>query len=124
MNLFYHMSFLDNLQKGKYKDSTVMNSYEVLKCATINGAKALGLDKKIGSIEVGKKADVIIVDMNSIEMWPCVNPIIQLVHNGWYNSVDTTIINGNILVRDKKLVLDLDVDLLKKEIIKIRERLI
>ncbi len=123
MNLFYHMSFLDNLQKGKYQDPTVMNSYEVLKTATINGAKALNLDKEIGSIEVGKKADIIIVDLNDIELCPCINPIIQLVHNGWYNSVDTVIINGNIIVKDKKLTIDIDLEDLKNKILDIRNRL-
>lgn len=123
LNLFYHMSLLDNLQKGLYKDSTVMNSYEVLKIATINGAKALGLDNEIGSIEVGKKADIIIVDLNDIEMFPCINPIIQIVHNGWYNSVDSVIINGNILVSDKKLNMDIDLNDLKNKIQDIRNRL-
>jgi 5-methylthioadenosine/S-adenosylhomocysteine deaminase len=122
MNLFYHMSLLDNLQKAKYEDSTIMNSYEVLKIATINGAKALGLDNDIGSIEVGKKADLIIVDLNDIEMWPCVNPIIQVVHNGWYNSVDTTIVNGEILMENKKLNVDIDIEELKRKVLEIRER--
>ena len=123
MNMFYHMSLLDNLQKGKYKDPCVMSSYEVLKIATINGAKALGLGKEIGSIEVGKKADIIIVDLNDITMWPCVDPIIQIVHNGWYNSVNTTIVNGKILMEDYKLKIDVDVNKLKDEVVKIRERL-
>ena len=123
LNLFYHMSLLDNLQKGLYKDSTVMNSYEVLKIATINGAKALGLDNEIGSIEVGKKADIIIVNLNDIEMFPCINPIIQIVHNGWYNSVDSVIINGNILVNNKKLNIDIDLDDLRNKILDIRNRL-
>ena len=91
--------------------------------ATINGAKALGLDNEIGSIEVGKKADIIVVDLNDIVMWPCVDPIIQLVHNGWYDSVDTTIVDGRILMENKKLKLDIDIDKLKKKIIDIRERL-
>ena len=123
MNLFYHMSILDNLQKGIYKDPTVMNSYEVLKIATINGAKALGLDSEIGSIEVGKKADIIIVDLNNIEMFPTVNPIIQVVHNGWYNSVDTVMINGNIIVENKNLNVDINLDELKNKILEIRNRL-
>lgn len=123
MNLFYHMSFLDNLQKGLYRDSTIMNSYEVLKIATINGARALGLDKEIGSIEVGKKADIIIVDVGDVEMCPCVNPIIQIVHNGWYNSVDTTIVNGELLVYHKQLNGDIDLDELKEKVLDIRNRL-
>ena len=101
-----------------------MDSYEVLKMATINGAKALGLDNEIGSIEVGKKADIIVVDLNDITMWPCVDSIIQLVHNGWYNSVDTTIVDGNILMENKKLTIDVDIDDLKNKISNIRERLI
>ena len=123
MNLFYHMSILDNLQKGKYKDSTIMSSYEVLKMATINGAKALGMEESIGSIEVGKKADIIILSIDDIEMYPCVNPIVQVVHNGWYNSVDTTIINGNILMENKKLNIDINIDELKSKINDIRNRL-
>ena len=124
LNLFYHMSVLDNLQKGLYRDSCIMDSYEVLKIATINGAKALGMDDIIGSIEVGKKADIIIVDLNDVCMCPTVNPIIQIVHNGWYNSVNTTIVNGNILMEDKKLTVNINVDELKEHINEIRERLI
>ena len=124
MNLFYHMSMLDNLQKGKYMDSTIMSSYDVLKMATINGANALGMEKDIGSIEVGKKADIIIVSIDDIEMYPCINPIIQVVHNGWYNSVDTTIINGNILMNNKKLNIDIDINELKDKINEIRNRLL
>ena len=56
-------------------------------------------------------------------MWPCVDPIIQVVHNGWYNSVDTTIINGNILMEAKKLNLNINLKDLKKKVIAIRERL-
>ena len=123
MNMFYHMSMVDNLQKGKYLDSTVMSSYKVLKMATINGAKALGMEDDIGSIEVGKKADIIILSLDDIEMVPCVNPIISIVHNMWYNSVDTTIINGNIIMENKKLNVNIDVDVLRDKINDIRKRL-
>lgn len=124
MNLFYHMSMLDNLQKGKYMDSTIMSSYDVLKMATINGANALGMENDIGSIEVGKKADIIVLSLDDIEMFPCINPIVQVVHNGWYNSVDTTIINGNILMNNKKLNIDIDTNELKNKIAEIRNRLL
>lgn len=123
MNLFYHMSMVDNLQKGKYMDSTIMASYDVLKMATINGAKALGMENEIGSIEVGKNADIIILSLDDIEMYPCVNPIVQVVHNGWYNGVDTTIINGKILMDNKKLNTNIDLNELKEKINNIRNRL-
>lgn len=122
MNLFYHMSFLDNLQKGKYEDATIMGSYEVIKMATINGAKALGIDDLVGSIEVGKQADIIIIDTSDVVMTPCVNPIIWLAHNGWYGSVDTTIVNGEILMENKKLNLDIDIEDVKNKVISIREK--
>lgn len=107
LNMFYHMSITDLLQKGKYEDPTVFNSYEVLKIATINGAKALGLSDKIGSIEVGKQADIIMLDMNNILTEPNVDIINNLVHNA-FNNVDMTMINGEILLKDKKLCLNIN----------------
>ena len=91
LNLFYTMSLVDYLQKGKYEDPTVMGSYDVLKMATINGAKALGIDD-IGSIEVGKKADIIILDISDISLYPAYDLIPFIVHNCFYDVVDTTII--------------------------------
>jgi len=107
LNMFYHMSITDLLQKGKYEDPTVFNSYEVLKMATINGAKALGLSNKIGSIEVGKQADIIMLNMNNILTEPNVDIINNIVHNT-FNNVDMTMINGEILLKDKKLCLNIN----------------
>ena len=122
LNMFYHMSLVDLLQKGKYEDPTVFNSYEVLKMATINGAKALGLDNKIGSIEVGKNADIIMLDMNNILTEPNVDIINNLVHNT-LNNVDMTMINGEILLKDKKLCLDINEKDLINKIYEIIDRL-
>lgn len=107
LNMFYHMSLVDLLQKGKYEDPTVLNSYEVLKMATINGAKALGLSDKIGSIEIGKNADIIMLDLNNILTEPNVDIINNIVHNA-FNNVDMTMINGEILLKEKKLCLDIN----------------
>lgn len=122
MNLFYHMSMVDNLQKGKYMDPTIMSSYQVLKMATINGAKALGMDDYIGSIEVGKKADIIMIDLNSINTYPTIDLITNIVHNTESSNVDMTMINGEILMLNKKILLDIDFDDIKKKINKIIER--
>ena len=113
LNMFYHMSLVDLLQKGKYTLSTVISSYDVLKMATINGAKALGIDD-IGSIEVGKKADIIMLDLEDCQTSPHTELITNIVHNA-YNSVSMTMINGNILMKDKKLLLNID----EKELINI-----
>lgn len=119
LNMFYHMSIVDLLQQGLHEDSTVLSSYEVLKMATINGAIALGMDKEIGSIEVGKKADIIILDMNDSLTAPHIDLITNLVHNA-YNSVCMTMIDGNILMRDKEVLLNIDekelIDIINKRI--------
>lgn len=123
MNLFYHMSLVDYLQKGIKEDPTVLSSYDVLKMATINGAKALGLEDKIGSIEVGKKADLILIDLNDIAMEPTVNIITEITHNGWFDSIDTTIINGETLYSNKEFKLDIHINEIVKELNTIKERL-
>ncbi len=123
LNMFYHMSMVDQLQKAKYQDPTVMGSYDVLKIATINGAKALNLEDKIGSIEEGKKADLIILDLSNIEVYPTTDLITQIVHNVESNNVDTTMINGTILMEHHQLTLPIDVEIIKKQIDQITNRL-
>lgn len=124
MNMFYHLSLVDLLQKGLHKDPTIFSSYEALKMATINGAKALGVDDIIGSIEVGKKADIIILDMNNIEVYPTVDLITNVVHNTESNNVNTTIINGEVLMFDHKLTLKIDLEKLKQQVDLITNRLV
>lgn len=107
LNMFYHMSLVDYLQKGIHCNPLALSSYDVLKMATINGAKALGLDKKIGSIEKGKLADIIILDMHSINTEPNIDIITNITHNA-INNVDTVIIDGKILMQNKVLNLNVD----------------
>lgn len=107
LNMFYHMSLVDYLQKGIHKDPLALASYDVLKMATINGAKALGLEKKIGSIEKNKLADIIILDMHSIHTEPNTNIIANIVHNA-INNVDTVLVDGKILMKNKELKLSID----------------
>lgn len=114
LNMLYHMSIVDLLQQGLHEDSTVLSSYEVLKMATINGARALGLDKEIGSIEIGKKADIIMLDLNDSQTAPHMDLITNLVHNS-YGNVCMTMIDGNILMKDKEVLLNID----EEELIKI-----
>ena len=91
MNLFYHMSIVDLLQKGYKENATIFSSYDVLKMATINGAKALGLEDEIGSIEIGKKADIILLDLNDSLTEPSLDILSNVCHNG-FNHIYMTII--------------------------------
>lgn len=106
LDMFETMKFASLLQKGIKEDPKVMPAYEVLKMATINGAKALGLDNKIGTIEEGKCADIIIIDLDDIVLKPVNDLISELVYNVKGHNVITTIVNGKILMENRKLIID------------------
>ena len=72
--------------------------------ATIGGAAALGMDKQIGSLEPGKRADVIMVWMRAARQTPIYDPVSHLVYVTHGDDVQTTIVNGKILMRDRKVL--------------------
>ena len=92
------------LQKVSTLDPKVLTSDEAIAIGTINGAKALGLEDEIGSIEVGKKADLILIDTNNANMIPdSSNLSSNIIYSANGSNVDTTICNGQILMENKKL---------------------
>lgn len=103
LDMFETMKFTALLQKGINESPEVLPAYEVLKMATINGAKALRLDKEIGSIEVGKKADIIMLNLNDILTQPINNIFAEIVYNAKGTNVEMTIINGNIVMEHRKI---------------------
>ena len=98
------MKYTALLQKGINEDPKVLPAYQILKMATISGAKALGLEDKIGSIGEGKNADLIIIDLEDIKIKPINNLVSEIVYNVKSNNVVTTIIDGKILMENKKLI--------------------
>lgn len=103
LDLFEQMKYTALLQKGIEEDATLIPAYEVLKMATINGAKALGLESQIGSIEEGKKADIILLDLKEAVTNPINDIYADIVYNAKGTNVVTTIINGRIVMEDKKI---------------------
>lgn len=103
VDLFRTLSYASSMQRLKYNDRTIMTPDIVIRMATIGGAQALNLDEKIGSIEVGKLADIIIVETKSTNMMPNYDPFATLVFQANSSNVDTTIVNGKIIVENKKL---------------------
>jgi 5-methylthioadenosine/S-adenosylhomocysteine deaminase len=104
MDMFEEMKITALLQKVTTMDPTVLNAEEVFKMATINGAKSLGLEDQIGSIEVGKKADITLIDARSPQLTPFRNPISHIVYSANGGNVDTVICNGEILMKNRKLL--------------------
>lgn len=103
------------LQKVSTLDPKALNSDEALAIGTINGARALGWDDEIGSVEVGKKADLILVDKNHANMIPDSSKLSSNViysANGF--NVDTTICNGQILMENRQLTTLDEQDIYKK----------
>jgi cytosine/adenosine deaminase-related metal-dependent hydrolase len=96
------------IHKPVASDPLVVSAEDVIQMATLGGAVAMGIEDKTGSLEVGKLADIILVDLHELGLTPTVNPVSNLVYSGSGQYVDTTIVNGKILMRDKKL-LTLDV---------------
>lgn len=107
LDMFQTMKIACLIQGGIYENESRINAKDVIKMATINGAKLLGLEEKIGSIEVGKDADLIIIDikksLDNITMLPNINEIANLVYNTSGRNVLTTIVKGNILMENRKL---------------------
>ncbi len=89
------------LQKARLLDPLVMNAETVLEMATINGARALGLQKEIGSIEIGKKADMILVRLREPHLMPTISPLSNLVYAAEGSDVDTAIIDGKIIMENR-----------------------
>ncbi|MGA2973349.1 MAG: amidohydrolase [Candidatus Bathyarchaeia archaeon] len=89
------------LQKVRTMDPLATTAETVLEMATINGAKALGLQDQIGSIETGKKADLVIVNMQKPHLTPTFNPVSHLVYAAEGSDVETTIIDGKIVMENR-----------------------
>jgi 5-methylthioadenosine/S-adenosylhomocysteine deaminase len=108
LDMFEEVKIASLLQKVDTMNPKVFNVSEAFKAITINGARALGLDSIIGSIEVGKKADIILVDTLCPNMTPNINFLLShLIYSASGSNVDTTICNGEILMDNKHLnVLD------------------
>ena len=104
LNMFHELSLLTLIHKGTGRTPQCVSAKEGFRIATLNGAKALGLEKEIGSIEVGKKADLVILDLNTPSLTPRNNLIAGLSYSANGSEVDTVIINGQITMEGRKLL--------------------
>ncbi|MBW2406020.1 MAG: amidohydrolase [Deltaproteobacteria bacterium] len=104
LDLFSEMDTAAKLHKVSAMDPMLMDAVTVLKMATIEGARSLGLHDITGSLEVGKQADVIILDTHKPHLVPVYNPVSHIVYAAQGSDVQDVIVNGRILVKDRKLL--------------------
>jgi len=105
LDLFEEMDTLAKLSKLGAGDPACLSAKDVFRMATIMGAKALGLDNYIGSIEVGKSADIVILDMNSPHLIPSYDPYSTIVYSLRGSDVRDVIVDGKLLVENGKLTM-------------------
>lgn len=96
LDIFTEMRLAALLAKGESDDATAIPAYTAIEMATINGAKALGLDDKIGSIEIGKRADLTAVSFSDINMQPCFDPVSHLVYVAGREHVSHVWVDGEL----------------------------
>ena len=123
LDMFEEMRTAAYLQKINTMEPTSINAYEILKMATIEGARVLNLDHEIGTVEVGKKADLIFINTNKTHLYPENDLCTNLVYSANGSDVDTVMIDGKIIMQNRKL-LTINEKHVKKNIAKVVKRLL
>ncbi len=120
--MFHEMNLLGLIHKGVRQKADCVSAREIFRMATIRGARALGMEEMTGSIQVGKKADLAILDLRTPSMTPRNDLLAGLCYSANGSEVETVIIDGEITMENRK-VLTLDEERIYKEISRICRRL-
>jgi len=104
LDIIGEISTAAKIHKGVNLDPTVLNARQALRMATIDGAKAIRLESKIGSLEIGKFADIVLIDIDDPHLQPLFDPYTQIVYSSNGKDVDTVIIGGEIIVLNKNII--------------------
>jgi 5-methylthioadenosine/S-adenosylhomocysteine deaminase len=123
LNLWEEMDTAAKLHKLISNDPKVVSALEAFEMATIRGARAVHLEKEIGSIEKGKRADLVIVDLDDLNQTPFYNIYSDLVYAAKGGDVRTVIIEGRVVMRDRRL-LTLNEEMIKADARRYRERIV
>jgi cytosine/adenosine deaminase-related metal-dependent hydrolase len=103
-DMFRHMAQCMHYHRRHFRDPSYMPPGKVLEMATIDAARALGLGDDLGSLEPGKKADIVLVDMRKPHLWPPNMPVTRLAHFANAADVHTVIADGRVLMRGRRLI--------------------
>ena len=104
LDILSQMSQVGKIHKLFNKDRTLLPSIDLIEMGTIGGAKVLGIDKEVGSIEIGKKADLTLIETKSVNMQPIYDYYATIVYSANSSNVELVVVDGKIVVKDKKLV--------------------
>ena len=103
MDMFWAMRLAALVGKMTADDPTVLTTRQMLRLATIDGARVMGIDHLVGSVEAGKRADLVVLDLTQPEMQPLHDPISNIVYSASPRSVRDVIVDGEVRVRDRRL---------------------
>jgi len=104
VDMFGEMNSAAKIHKVTRMDPTVMDAATTVHMATMGGAAVLGSDRAIGSLEPGKKADIIMLDLNQPHLTPMYNPYSHIVYAARGSDVINSVINGQLVMRNRRLV--------------------
>jgi len=122
LDIITQMSLVAKIHKLFNRDRTLFPAMDIVEVATLGGARALNLDKLIGSIETGKKADLVILETSSVNMQPIYDYYATIVYAANASNVDTVIVNGKILVRNKCFT-EFDFGKTREELMELSEKI-
>ncbi len=122
LSLWQEMDTAAKLHKVNTFDPTVVSAREAVRMATIGGARALDLDDRIGSLEVGKRADLIVVTTDGLHQSPASDPYSLLVYSTTAADVRTVVVDGKVVV-DEGAVLTVDVDGVRRRAVQLRQKI-
>lgn len=114
LNMLGEMHTASLLAKGVSQNASALSAMQTVRMATINGAKALGLDQQTGSLEMGKHADIIAVDFSSLEMSPVYDPVANLIYSSSREQVSDVWVAGRHLLKDRELTTLDEEEILRK----------
>src|SRR6188474_3462052 len=123
LNMWEEMDTVAKLHKVFTGDPKVISAQQAFELATIRGAQALHLEKEIGSLEAGKRADILLIDRDTLNQIPLYNIYSDLVYATKASDVQTVIINGRVVMRDRRL-LTLNETTVKTEARTLRDKII
>jgi len=114
LDMIKEMSTAAKLHKVAMLDPTVMDAKTAMRMATINGARALGMGHLVGSLEVGKKADIILIGLNKPHLTPLYNAYSHMVYAAGGADVDTVVINGKVVMENRRLLTIAEADVMNE----------